>query len=398
MEKSVLIKGGDLFLSDKGEFSKKDVLIEEGHIRKIGESIEKPSGATVFEASGKLVTPGLIDFHMHAFLYGHLLSVDADAVAHQSGTTTFIDGGSAGSLHFMAFREYIIRQANSNILAFLNISAIGQTTDGVAGLSFHDNDNDELLHLASAEAVIEKNRDIIVGIKVRAYTGLKNLLPMARARELADRVKLPILVHLAPAPPTFKELLPYLKGGDIITHPYHGGATTILDENARVLPEYREARERGIEVDLGLDRFHCDFTIMKTCFDQGFIPDYISTDLAATNIDTIVFDMPTTISKVVACGMPIADAIARSTFHSASKLKLEDKFGNLKEGAVGDVAIFDFQEGDFRFADFFGNTVTSNHRLKAVKTFRKGREMQPPQRTTETIDILNRANPWKNYG
>ena len=398
MEQSVLIKGGNIFLSIKGEFAKGDVLIEDGHIRKIGDSIAKPSSAKVIEASGKLVTPGLIDFHMHAFLYGHLLSVDADTVAYKSGTTTFIDGGSAGSLHFMAFREYIIRQANSNILAFLNISAIGQTTDGVSGLSFHDNDHDELLHLASAEEIIEKNRDIVVGIKVRAYTGLKNLLPMARARELADRVNLPILVHLAPAPPTFKELLPYLKEGDIITHPYHGGATTILDKNSRVLPEYWEARERGIEVDLGLDRFHGDLSIMKTCFDQGFLPDYISTDLAAVNIDSIVFDMPTTISKVVACGMPLADAIARSTFQSARKIKIEDKFGNLMEGAVGDIAIFDFEEGDFIFEDFFGNTVNSNHRLKAVYTIRKGREMQPPQRTTETLDVLNRTNPWKNYG
>jgi dihydroorotase len=398
MRQCVLIKGGDVFLSDKGTFARRDLLLEEGHIRKIGDSIAKPPDATVIDASEKLVTPGLIDFHMHAFRYGHFLSVDADAVAHSSGTTTFVDGGSAGSLHFMAFREYVIKPANANILAFLNISAIGQTTDGVSGLSFHDNDNDDLLHLPSAEEIIEKNRDIVVGVKVRAYTGLKSLLAMSRARELADRVELPIMVHLAPAPPTFQELLPYLKERDIITHPYHGGSTTMLDENGRVLPEYWEARQRGIEVDLGLDRFHGDLSIMKAAFDQGFLPDYISTDLAMTNIDSIVFDMPTTISKVVACGMPLAEAVARSTTRTARKLKIDDELGILREEAVGDVAVFELQEGDFNFVDFFGNTVHSNNRLTAIHTFRQGQVMLPPDRETETLDVLNRANPWKSYG
>ena len=308
-----LIKGGRIFRAAERDFTPADVLIEGMRIRAVGADLQAPVGAEVIDATGALVTPGLIDFHMHAFRYGHFLSIDADEVAHRSGTTTFVDAGSAGSLHFMAFRDYVIRPAKANILAFLNVSAIGQTTDGVKGLGFHDNDHDSLLHLESAEEVIARNRDVIVGIKVRAYTGLPSMLPMQRARELAERTGLPIMVHLAPAPPEFGELLPYLGEGDIITHPYHGGASTILDDDGRIRPEYWEARRRGIEVDLGLDRFHGDLAIMRAAFEQGFLPDYISTDLAATNLNSIVFDLPTTIAKVVACGMPLADAIARST-------------------------------------------------------------------------------------
>ena len=116
-----------------------------------------------------------------------------------------------------------------------------------------------------------------------------------------------------------------------------------------------------------------------------------------TNIDSIVFDMPTTISKVVACGMPLAEAVARCTTRSARKLKIDDKLGILREEAVGDVAVFELQEGDFSFVDFFGNTVHSNNRLTAVHTFRQGQVMLSPNRETETLDVLNRANPWKSY-
>jgi predicted amidohydrolase len=96
--------------------------------------------------------------------------------------------------------------------------------------------------------------------------------------------------------------------------------------------------------------------------------------------------------------MPLGDAIERSTVRSARKIKMEDKFGNLEEGAVGDMAIFDFEGGDFSFKDFFGNAIHTDRRLTPVQTFRKGLEMPPPQRKTETLSILNRTNPWKNYG
>ena len=59
---------------------------------------------------GMLVTPGLINLRMHAFLHGHLLSVDVDELAPRSGTTTFVDGGSSGSLNFLAFREQVIKR------------------------------------------------------------------------------------------------------------------------------------------------------------------------------------------------------------------------------------------------------------------------------------------------
>ncbi|MEM6623520.1 MAG: amidohydrolase/deacetylase family metallohydrolase [Pseudomonadota bacterium] len=393
----MIVKGGRALLPGADDFQTADIVVQDGRIAQIGPDLSTPDGAEVIDATGKLVTPGLVDFHMHAFRYGHFLSIDADEVAHRSGTTTFVDAGSAGSLHFMAFREYVIKPAQANILAFLHVSAIGQTTDGCRGLEFHDSSNDALLHVESAREVIEKNRDYIVGVKVRAYTGLPSMLSMQRARELADMVDLPIMVHLAPAPPTFQEVIAYLKEGDIITHPYHGGETTILDDAGKIRPEYWEVRERGIEVDLGLDRFHGNLDIMRRCFDQGFYPDYLSTDLTTTNIDNIVFDMPTTIEKAVACGMPLPEAIRRSSATAAAKLGRADEIGSLKVGASADIAIFDLETTPGRVVDFDMNEIATDQRLRAVATYRAGRRMMPPTETMETLDVLNRSNPWANY-
>lgn len=397
MSRKILMRGGDVFDAETRKFERYDVLIKDGLIERLSPSIEPDAATEIIDASGRLVAPGLIDFHVHAFRYGHFLSVDVDDVAPESGTTTFVDAGSAGSLHFLAFREYVIKPAKTNILAFLNISAIGQTTDGVAGLGFHDNDDERLLHVASAVETIEKNRDIIVGVKVRAYTGLPTMRAMERARELADLVKLPIMVHTAPAPPTFEEVVSFLRPGDIITHPYHGGATTILDGDGCIRPEYIVARERGIEVDLGLDRFHGLLPIMKACVEQGYYPDYISTDLTTTNRHTVVFDMPTTMSKLMACGMSLEEVFVRSTIGPARKLGMADRIGVVRQGAPADIAIFKLEEGEFSFHDYDGNTITSGQRLIAEQTFRHGERLVRPNRETEVPDFLNMANPWSNY-
>jgi dihydroorotase len=394
MTQPILIRGGDAYLHEYNDIARRDVLLREGQIAAIGPSLPAPDGCQVIDASGCLVTPGLIDFHMHAFRYGHFLSVDADDVAWRTGVTTFVDAGSAGSLHFMAFRDYVIRQSRSTILAFLHISAIGQTTDGCAGLDFPEADDDRMLHLASALEVIRRNRDIIVGIKVRAYTGMPSLLALARARELADQVGLPIMVHTAAAPPTFTQVVSYLKTGDIITHPYHGGATTILGHDGKVLPEYWAARERGIEVDLGADRFHCSLPIMKACFEQGFFPDYISSDLAQTNINSVAFDLPTTIDKALACGMPLNEALRCVTSAPATKLGRLGVIGVLAEGADADVAVFRFEPGASVLEDFFGNRMTVEQRLRNVVTIKRGIAMTSPGRQTEVLDCLRRANPW----
>jgi dihydroorotase len=217
---------------------------------------------------------------------------------------------------------------------------------------------------------------------------------LEKARELADLVNLPIMVHLAPPPLEFRKILPFLKQGDSITHPYHGGKKTILDERGRVRSEYWEARKRGIEVDLGLDRFHGDLDIMKRALEQGFQPDYISSDLATTNLHSITYDLPTTVSKVIASGLSLTEASAKCTYAPAAKMGREKEIGCIRKGAPADIAIFDVRTDDHVFEDFFSHKVKAKERIVPFMTIRKGEILEPLKRITETLDSLNQGHPW----
>lgn len=395
-----LFKNGTIFCGNQRKFLRRDVRVAGQYIDQIAEDISVDPDDVVEDIAGRILTPGLIDMYVHAFNHGHLLSLDVDSVAPTSGTTAFVDAGTCGVLQFPAFREYVIKRAQSRIFAFLNISVIGQTTDGIEGMNFHDNDNDELLHVESARETIEQNREHIVGIKVRVYTGLKSMKAMERARELADLVDLPIMVHTAPAPPTFEDMVQFLKTGDIITHPYHGGTTHILDDAGQVRDSYWEARKRGIEVDLGPARFHCELPIMKASFEQGFFPDYISTDLVSSNRHSITIDLPTSMSKVLACGMSLEEVLARSTIDTARKLKAEGEIGLLREGAVADLAILNIEQGKFEFTDGPGNVLHAEQRIIAEQTYRAGKLLDP-EAVSDDLELpsfMDRTIPWQNYG
>ena len=63
----VLIRNATIWtLEDDGTLGNADLLIEDGRIAKIGRELDTPSGALVIDATGKHVTPGIIDAHSHS--------------------------------------------------------------------------------------------------------------------------------------------------------------------------------------------------------------------------------------------------------------------------------------------------------------------------------------------
>lgn len=391
----MIVKGGKALLPQG--FAEVDILLRDGKIARIESSIDAADGEIVIDARGHIVTAGLADFHVHAFKHGHHIGLDVDEVAPRTGVTTFVDAGSIGAIQFPAFRKFVIEQTPLNLFAYLNVSVIGQTTSGISGLDFHDNDARALINLPVAEEMIEKHRDLIKGIKVRVYTGMTDLYALEQARILADRVKLPILVHLGPAPPAAADTLALLKAGDIITHPYHGGEDTILDANGRIRSEFLDARSRGVEVDLGMDRFHCDLRVMRRAFELGFYPDYVSTDLTLTNVNSITFDLPTTISKCVALGMSLDDALRRATVTVADKLAVPDLTARLEVGHTADVAVFTWARSEEPLVDFFGNSLTNEYRLRNTATVLRGQLLEHKQTDVKLWDSTVRTVPWANY-
>jgi len=65
---AVLIKNGTVMTAIRGTLENTDILIENGKITRIGKGLNAPAGARVIDATGKYVTPGIIDCHSHTML------------------------------------------------------------------------------------------------------------------------------------------------------------------------------------------------------------------------------------------------------------------------------------------------------------------------------------------
>jgi dihydroorotase len=381
----VLLKGGRVFDPAPPGFERRDVRVGNGKILEVGPGLPAGAGEQTRDCAGKLLLPALVDMHLHCFRLGQVLSIDAEELAPRSGTATFVDAGSSGSMNFQAFREHVIEPASVRILAFLNVSAIGMVSVGAARVPFLENDDDRLLDAASAIEVVEQNRDIIVGVKVRMYTGLISLTALSRGREVAERTRVPMMVHIASGPPAFADILPFLRAGDIVTHAYHGGPDSFMDPKVR--PVFDEARARGVEFDVGLDRVHTSFEVARHALGAGFLPHYLGTDMTVPNRH-ITVDVPTTISKFVALGMPLEAALVATTAAPAVKLGLAKTGGRIEPGAEADLAICELQEGPVEYRDTYGNTLRATQRLVPLETLRRGRPLEPIGRKTKVYDFV----------
>lgn len=350
-----------------------DVLVVDGRVAAVvpsGASLELPEGTERVDVSGLLVTPGLVDLHAHVFV-GQDLGVDPDEVGPRSGTTTFVDTGSAGAHLFGAFRRTTIDRAQARVLAFLNISSIGATSIMLAG---------ELENLAycdepTAVAAAREHADRVIGIKVRAsgnVVGASGSEPMLRARRVADELGLPLMVHLGPAPPGSDEIMATLRAGDVLTHCYTGFEDNRLLVDGGVRESVLEARRRGVVFDVAHGMSAFDAEVAAGMLAEGFRPDTISSDVHAYSIDA-VGDLPAVMSKFLALGMELAEVVACATAAPARHAGLlADGVGTLRVGAPADVAAFELVEGPVTYGDTRGGTFTGRRRLRTALTVRAG--------------------------
>lgn len=347
----LLITGGDVVDPGSGYSGQLDVAVKDGKIAAVEAGIATGSAETVFDASGKIVTPGLIDLHTHVYWGSTFWGIEPDPVAARTGVTTWLDVGSAGSYNFPAFRRFTIEAVKSRVYALLNVSSIGLTgpTWELANIDYLD--------VPLARTIIDENRDVIVGVKARidsSTTRGVGIKALDIARELAEAVDLPLMVHIGIGPPTIDEVMERLRPGDIVTHCFTGHNMNLLDPNGQLYPRIAELREKGLVLDIGHGAGSFSFETARTMLSNGVLPDVISTDIHQLAIQGPCFDMPTTLSKFLAIGMTIEEVIERATIKAAKAVRL-DHLGSLKPGSVADIAVFHLQEGEYRFQDIFMN-------------------------------------------
>ena len=86
----LVIQGGTVLTVTNGVIENGSILIRDGKIAAIGESVTIPPGADVINAEGKYIMPGIIDSHSHLALNGDI-NESTDPVTSQVDMADAID-------------------------------------------------------------------------------------------------------------------------------------------------------------------------------------------------------------------------------------------------------------------------------------------------------------------
>jgi len=366
----IVIKNGRVIDPSQNLDATLDVALQGGRVAQIAPQIQADQARVALDAAGLLVTPGLIDLHVHIHWGVSHYGIEPDLSCLAAGVTTAVDAGSSGGYTYPSLKRYIIDRSQTRLFAFLNIAYMGMVGDEVGEL-------EDMRFINTKLALEIGSREGILGIKARMDRVGPNVAtePLKLAVQVSQQLGKPTMVHIGReermrAP--LSAILDVMQPGDIVTHMYHGWAGGIVGDDGRVRPEVWRARERGLLFDVGHGGGSFAYATAKPALAEGFYPDTISSDLHTYSVGGPVYDLPTTMSKFLHLGMSLNDVIARCTAAPAKIIGLADRIGTLKPGAEGDVTLLRLEEGAFPLVDCHRQVEMASRRLAVVQTIKGG--------------------------
>ena len=372
----IVIKGGHIIDPVNNIDQVMDLAIKGGKIAAIKKNIPNAQTKKVIDASGLIVSPGLIDMHTHNFfgtehnryLANSYQAVPPDGFTFRAGVTTVVDAGSPGWKNFDLYKSQIINPSKTRVLAFLNI--VGEGMSGGAR-----DQNIEDMNPNTTAIVAKQNKDHVVGVKLAHFMGY-DWTPTELAVEAGKLASMPVMIDFGgsnPELPLDKLFLEKLRPGDIFTHAYAhvNGRTPIVAENGKVRDYVFEAQKRGIVFDVGHGGGSFIFKQAIPAVQQGFKPNVISTDLHTGSMNGGMKNINNVMSKFLNMGLSIQEVIATTTSKPAQYIQRKD-LGHLSVGAEADVAILNIRKGDFGFIDTRGKRMKGKQKIECELTLRAG--------------------------
>lgn len=362
----LLLKGGHVIDPKNGIDEVMDVAVAGGKIARVARNIAPSEAKRVADVAGLYVTPGLIDIHVHVYVWKEAggEGVQADSFSFRSGVTTMVDAGSAGSRTFADFKTRLIDHYKTRVLAFLNIAAAGMGTG-------HEDDL-EGLDAALAAKTAKAYPDTIVGFKSAHYAGpaWESVDAAVKAGNLTG---LPVMVDFGRINKVRNIntlFMDKLRPGDIFTHCYSGHRQEVM--NGKLNPAMEAGRKRGIIFDLGFGAGSFYWYVAVPAYEAHFAPDSISTDLHKNSMNGGMKTMANCMSEVLSLGSSLKDVVAMSTWNPAREIK-HPKLGNLDVGSDADIAVLRVDNGYFGFLDSAGARRNGTQSIVAEMTVRAGK-------------------------
>lgn len=363
-----------------------DVLIENGKIvgilqddlaiGKIVPILVPQWDTQIIDLQGAFLSPGWIDIHTHIFNAIGDFCLPTDDVGIRSGVTTIADAGTSGILTFDAFHHTAISNAKTRVYSFMEPSLLYiATSDAIAHrLELAANPNNQ--DIEKAVAVVEANREAIVGFMVRPVrkAGQSQSPGFNAARVLADRFSLPLMVQLGrfpqdeAVPPS--ELLPQLRAGDIVTHGFQPNQG-LFDSSGNLIYAARDAINRGVLLDASISTTDFSIATAKSAIAQGILPNTFSTNLNRSNA-SMTNSLASVMTLFVNLGLSLGDVIERVTTRAAAAIGKSADLGGFKPGQLADFTIFEWADEDVTLADGSGNQIRVQQMLKVRGVCRTG--------------------------
>jgi dihydroorotase len=374
----LVIRGGRVVDPSQGLDAISDVVIAGSRVAAVGPALPTDPSTRVVDATGLIVTPGLIDLHTHVYWGVPPLGIEPDPSCLARGVTTAVDAGSSGSSTFGGFRRYVIEVSATRILAMLHLSSIGMAREENGPEAVGELEDIRWARVDRAIDVARANADVIVGIKARVSRPMVGPDPdhcrevLRRTRQVADAIGKPCMLHVGDTSISLEEILSALNTGDIVTHCYHGRTEGVLDEAGIVRRCVRRAVDRGIGFDVGHGSGSFSFDVARRALDQDLQPRTISSDIHAFSVAGPAYDLPTTASKLLHLGVPLPEVIRKVTEAPAAAIGMAGEFGTLAPGAAGDLTLLRLAEGEWPLTDAHGHTELAARRLEPVAAVRAG--------------------------
>ncbi|CAN5614424.1 amidohydrolase/deacetylase family metallohydrolase [soil metagenome] len=375
----LVIAGGRVIDPVSGLDQLADVATGGGVIVAVGPGlVARYPQARVIDATDMVVTPGLIDLHAHVIPGLGNFCVEPDDAGVNRGVPIVVDGGTSGTATINLAQDWLAASApRTKVLSLVDPCVLYLATHDFICHKLEIANDTRNLDLDAAAAALELPD--IVGFKVRVcHVGDPSVSPFLEgAKSIAGDY--PIMVHLGRFPHTpsvsTPTLLDALRPGDIINHAFRGASGAMDAQTGEVVPQFRDAVERGVRLDIGHSATDFRFRDARRLMAAGYRAHTVSTDMNVFNIDRPVVSLPETMSKMLALGVEVPEVIAMTTIEPARSIHRDHEYGSLTVGRSAEVSVMRLVQGEAHLTDGY-ETVTHTERFVPVGCVRQGEWIQ----------------------
>lgn len=400
----LLLEGGHLVDPGQQRDGRFDIAVRDGRIAAVLAPGAPVQAAERMDVRGRLVLPGMIDTHAHVFQHvTGRFGLDADLCGVRSGVTTLIDQGGPSCMTLPAFREYVVKAKRSRVFAYLSAYLVG----GMEGHYYPSLYKPDCLDVQATVKSALANADIVKGFKAHAELGgfaRWGIEVMRQSAEIARQAGMPLYIHfgqLWPLPAEgangvdpdtiLADVVPLLKAGDILAHPFTRHPGGFVDRQGRVHGIVREALARGLKVDVGHGS-HFSYKMARIALDAGIVPHTLGADMhgynthvpappgtPAVHSDTehmffgkVRFSLASAMTAMLALGLPLDQVVAMVTRNVVDIFGLPPELGTLAVGHPADISVLHDERGRFLLKDNEGTELVGTRLLRPAFCLRDG--------------------------